>query len=64
MGSPLTDNIVSCPILGSVRWASKERQVFRQNFRTKGKEFAELKKDVSLTWCYNTFDIIRCVVFK
>ena len=64
MGSPLTDDIVSCPILGSVRWASKERQVFRQNFRTKGKEFAELKKDVSLILCYHTFDIIRCVVFK
>ena len=33
---------------GSVRWSSKERQIFRQNFRTKGKEFADLKKDVSL----------------
>ena len=53
MGSPLTDVFVFCPILGSVRWASKERQVFRQNFRTKGKEFAELKKDVSLTWGYH-----------
>ena len=52
-----------CPILGSVRWASKERQVFRQNFRTKGKEFAELKKDVSLTWCYHTFYVIRCGIF-
>lgn len=31
---------------GSVRWASRERQLFRQNFRTKGKEFAELQKDV------------------
>jgi len=49
VGSPLTDVFVFCPIVGSVRWASKERQVFRQNFRTKGKEFAELKKDVSLT---------------
>jgi len=33
---------------GSVRWASKERQIFRQNFRTKGKEFNEIKKDVSV----------------
>ena len=54
MDSPLTDDIVSCPISGSVRWASKERQIFRQNFRTKGKEFAELKKDVSLTWGNHT----------
>lgn len=35
-------------ISGSVRWASRERQLFRQNFRTKGKEFAELQKDVCL----------------
>lgn len=31
---------------GSVRWASRERQLFRQNFRSRGKEFAELQKDV------------------
>lgn len=35
-------------ISGSVRWASRERQLFRQNFRAKGKEFAELQKDVCL----------------
>lgn len=41
--------INTCSIFfsGSVRWASKERQIFRQHFRTKGKEFGELQKDVS-----------------
>lgn len=56
-------------IIGSVRWASKERQIFRQNFRTKGKEFSDLQKDVSFTpYCYNYFmpglqDLSYCWIF-
>ncbi|XP_001638811.3 uncharacterized protein LOC5518889 [Nematostella vectensis] len=34
---------------GSVKWASKERQTFRNSFRLKGKDFNDLKKEIGET---------------
>lgn len=40
----LSNNVSLFP--GSVKWAAKERQTFRNSFRVKGKEFVDLKKEV------------------